>query len=47
MLNFFSPVPAAGKTRLPLRFLSVLSCLLLAAASTLADDLSALWRKHS
>lgn len=57
MLNSSSPIPAAGKTRLPQRFLSVLSCLLLAAmllalpalaaASTLADDLSALWRKHS
>ena len=52
MLNSSSPVPAAEKTRLPQRFLSVLSCLLLAlpalaAASTLADDLSALWRKHS
>lgn len=52
MLNSSSPVPAAGKTRLPQRFLGVLSCLLLAAmllalpalaaASTLADDLSAL-----
>ena len=40
-------MPSAGKTRLPQRFLSVLSCLLLAlpalaAASTLVDDLSAL-----